>query len=509
MKSSTRNIIVVAVVAVVLGGAVFALNKAGGAGGGSSGSSSADTSSAAIKLISKSGSEVASMKVTNKKGSYTLVPLPTGTLGASSSGSSAVSSGSSSSSSPTVSYTVQELGGCPVDTGETNSVVQDGFSLSATKNIGKADNLAEYGLQNPQATIEVTFRDGSNFGYKIGSATATDSSAYYMCGLESNNVYVVNVDAGILEDANYFVTKDMLSISAGSDTSGTSGNSSSNNDFSAISLSGKNFPKGATLQKNSDGQLAIVSPAAFDVDTNSLSSIESALSSLSADSVAAVHPDAAALKKYGFDAPTVAVDFTANKKPYKLVIGAQNSKGYYAMVNDVNVVYHVTADSVNGLVTQNLFSLRSKLIFLPNIATIKRITVASGGKTDEINVSRTENPASSTKDKKAYNYKVAGNAGKALNYDTDYRNAYQTLIGLTVYAAAETDAAPSGTPDISIQYDYFDKADVVTLDLYKLDSRRYTAVLNGKVYGLCDRNDVDPVLQTVSNFEAGKAIATP
>jgi hypothetical protein len=259
MKSSTRNIIVVGVVAVVLGGTVFALNKTGGGKGGSS--SSAASSEAAIQLISKSSNNVASMKVTNKKGSYTLVPLPSGSLGS----SSAASSGTSSSS---VSYTVQELSGCPVNTGETGSVVQNGFSLSATKNLGKTDSLAQYGLQNPQATVEVTFKDGSTYGYKIGNATATDSSAYYMCGMDSNNVYVVNIDEGLLEDANYFVTKDIFTISSGTDSSSANGSSAA--DFSIIALSGKNFPQSVSLQKNSSGQLAISAPTACDIDSNSL-----------------------------------------------------------------------------------------------------------------------------------------------------------------------------------------------------------------------------------------------
>lgn len=498
MKSSTRNIIVVGAVAVVLGGTVFALTKVGGTGGGtSSGSSSTGASSAAIQLISKTSSDVASMKVTNKKGSYTLVPLPSGGLGSSS------SSGTASSAN----YTVQELGGCPVDTGMTGSVVQSGFNLTATKNLGKVSSLSTYGLDSPQATVQVTFKDGSTYGYKIGSTTATDSSAYYMCSLESSDVYVVNVDTGLFEDAKYFVTKSMLSLSASAGGSASTDNSSSQTDFSLIALSGKNFPQTTSLQKNSSGQLAISSPLTCDVDSNNLTALENALSSLSADSIAALRPDAAALKQYGLDHPTVSVTFTANKKPYKLVIGARNGKDYYAMIGGVNVVYNVTSDSINGILSQNLFSLRSKLIYLPNIVTVKQITVTANGKTDEMNVTRTENPASSTQDKKAYNYKVTGNGGKSLNYDTDYRNTYQTLIGLTVYADANQ--IPSGSPAITVKYSYFDKAGSDTLALYQMDGRRYTAVFNGKVYGLCDKNDVAPILQTIANFEAGKSVPSP
>lgn len=495
MKSGTRNIIIVGAVAVVLGGAVFALTKTGG---GSSSSSSAASSSAEIQLISKSSDNVASMKVTNKKGSYTLVPLPSGSIGAS------ASSASSSDSSSSTTYTVKELAGCPVNTGETGSVVQNGFSLTATKNLGKVSSLSDYGLTSPQATVSVTFKDGSTYGYKIGNATATDSSAYYMCGLESDNVYVVSVDDGLLEDATYFVTKDMLSISA--DSSSTSTNGSSSVDFTKIALSGKNFPQAMALAKNTSGLLAITAPRAFDVDTNNLSSLETVLTSLSADSVAAIHPDAAALKKYGLDSPTVKVSFTAEKKSYVLTVGAKNGKDYYAMVGGVDVVYNVSGDSIANLVSQNLYTLRSKMIYLPNITTVKQIEISASGKTDVMNVTRTENAASSTAKEKAYDYKITGNGGKSLDYDTNYRNVYQTIIGLQVFA--DTNQVPSGTPAVTVKYTYFDKKNQDTLALYKVDERRYAAVFNGTVYGLCTESDVQNVLQTVANFEAGKSIAS-
>ena len=503
MKSGTRNIIVVGAVAVVLGGAVFALNKTGG---GSSGSSSAASSSPEIQLLSKSSGDVASMKVTNAKGSYTLVPLPAGSVGSSSEApSSAVlgaSSSAASSAPETVSFTVKELAGCPVNTGETGSAVQSGFSLSATKNIGKTDNLSQYGLSSPQATVEVTFKDGTTYGYKIGNATATDSSAYYMCGLESDSVYVVNIDPSLLEDANYFVTKDMLTIS--SDSSGTT-SSSSSADFTEIALSGKNFPAGAALAKNASGQLAITAPHAFDVDSNSLSSMESVLTSLSADSVAALHPDAAALKKYGLDTPTVRAEFTANKKAYVLTVGAQNGKDYYAMIDGVDVVYNVSSESLANLVSQSLYTLRSKMIYLPNITTVKQIEISSLGRTDVMNVTRTESAASSTDKEKAYDYKITGNGGKQLDYDKNYRNTYQTIIALEVFADANQ--LPSGAPAVTVKYTYFDKKDQDMVAFYKVDDRRYAAVFNGTVYGLCTKSDVENVLQTVSDFEAGKTIA--
>ena len=488
MKSSTRNLIVAGTAAVVLGGAVFALNRFGGAPS----SSSAASSTPQIQLISKSSNDVTSMKVTNKKGSYTLVPMPSGTIGASSSASSGAASSTSA-----VQFTVQELGGCPINTSTTGNVVQDGFSLAATKNIGTVSSLSNYGLADPQATVEVTFKDGSTYGYKIGNATASNTGAYYMCGQKSNNVYVVTVDPGLLDNANYFVTKEMLAI-------GTSGQQ---NTFSKITLTGKNFPQATVVEMNSTGNPVITAPSSLVIDATKISALEQALGTMTAQSAVEVNPSADTLKKYGFDSPTVKAAFTVNKQNHTVTVGNKSSDGYYAMVDNVSVIYDVSADGISALAEQTLFNLRSKLIFLPDIAAVKQIEITNNGKTDTLNVTRTDNPASSTQDKKAYKYKVTGTSGAQLNYDTNYKNAYQTLLGLTVYD--QSDSVPSGTPAITVKYSYFDKTSTDTLALYPVDSRHVAAVLNGTPYGLCTKSDVDSVISVLSNLEAGKAIAAP
>lgn len=489
MKRATRNLIAVAVCAVVLGGAAAALSIFGGTENGAS--SSPSSTDASLKLVSKKSEDVVSMKVTNSSGSYTLVPAP-----------STSSSAASSSPYSETDYSVEELAGCPVDMEEIRSVVENGFSLVATKNLGTVSSLSDYGLDDPQAEVSVKFKDGTAFNYKIGKATATDSSAYYVCGQNSKKVYVASIDAGLLKDKTYFVDKEMLNIQ----NTSSSSSSQSSSDFTKIVLSGSVYPKGVTIEKTSS-DMDITSPGHYGTDSNKISSLEQALSSLTADSVEAVNPNADALKKYGFDSPTAAVEFTANKKNYKLTIGKQTGSSYYAMLGGVNVVYKVTADSVSAIIKESLFSLRSKLIFLPYIETVKSVQLTSGNVTSEINVTRKENTASSTEGKKSYTYQVTGNNGKSLDYEKNYKHFYQTMIGIELLA--DSDQVPSGSPSYTIQYRYFDKSGTDTLAFYPADSRRMLAVLNGNVYGTVVSDDVEKVFSVLNQFESGKTIADP
>ena len=494
MKSGTRNLIAVAVGVVVLGGLVAVLQLTGK---GEESSSSAETSSS-IQLVSKKSEDVASMKVTNSKGGYTLVPEKKPAA------SSSVSSGSASSAiaDDEVGYTVQGLEGLPVNTSETSSVIQNGFSLVASKDLGTVSDLGDYGLASPQATVDISFKDGSSYHYKIGKVSATDQSSYYMCGADSSNVYIVSVDSGLLENANYFIDKDLTAIG----TTDENGNSTAPTLFTKIELSGKNYPQNVVLSKQGD-DMKITAPEQYDTDSNKLSAVETALSSLSADTVEAVKPDAAALKQYGLDQPAAVVEFTADKKTYKLTAGAKKDGNYYVMFNDVAVVYGISSSKIGAWVEANLFAFRNRLIYLPNIETVKSFTVKVGDTENELNVARTKDESKSTEDKPAYTYKLTGNGGKTLDYEENYKNFYQTAIGVQLLEPA--DKIPEGKPDLTFEYRYFDKRTVDTIQFIKSADRRYTVVFNGKAFGVVTQDDIDAVKNSISLLESGKSVPEP
>lgn len=504
MKRSTRNVVIVAACAVALGTALVVLQHTGG----ENASSSSVSSSAEIQLISKQSSDVVSMKVTNQKGSYTIVPVTTRNLASAASGSVSSAAPSSSASTATTTYTVEELGGYPVDTSAATSVMQNGFSLSATKSIGTVSDLSTFGLGNPQATVEVKFKDGSTFGYKIGNATATNESAYYMCGDKTDSVYIVNVDAGLLEPVTYFLDKEMISVKTAASASSSDSASSGDYSFTRIALSGTAYPGGVVMEMK-DGALAIVSPDEYEVDSDSLQTLETPLTSLTADGAVAYGPDAAALKKYGLDKPTAVAEYSVNKENHKLVVGAKNGSQYYVMADDKNVVYSVASDSISGLATQSPYALRSKLVFLPNIKTVKTMTVTNGSKTTRMDITRKEkasssSAASSSGSEKDYDYAVTV-GGKKLDYE-NFRGMYENVISIALYD--DKTVKPSGKPAASLEYGYFDKSGGDVIQFYDAGDRRYTIVKNGKIFGTCTQTVLQSALQKVDDFAAGKKVDT-
>ncbi len=483
MRSNIRNLTIVGVCVVVLGGTLAALNLTGNG----TGSASSSSSEASIQLVSKKSEDVVSMKVTNQKGTYTLLPMKAA--------SANLKNASSASSDATVNYTVEELGGCPVDTTATSTVVQDGFSLTATKNLGTASDLDQYGLKNPQASVTVSFKDGSTFSYKIGKASATDSGSYYMCGSNSDTVYLVTADSGLFEDARSFASKTITSIQAPS---------GQQNDFTKLTFSGAAYPQTVTIEDVNKVML-ITAPEHYETDYSGLTAIQGQLTSLSATSVEAVSPDAAALKKYGFDKPTASVEFTVNKGTYKLTLGAKSADGgYYAMLGGVNVVYDVAADSVSGWVSAGLFGLRTKNVIQPEIDQVSGMTLTSGSDVCKIDVARTKDTAKSTQDKTYYDYKVTQTNGKPVDYNKAYINFFENVAGISILE--ETKTVPSGSPALTIEYRYFDKSDKDVIQYIQSGDRRYTAVVNGKPFGIVTQDDLDTINSNLKQLEAGGAV---
>ena len=478
MKKTTRNLIIVAVCVAALGGTAAALSFSNG---GSSSSSSSSSSN--IELVSKKSQDIASMQVENKKGSYTLVPV-SNKLSASSSGSS--------SGTADVTYTVKELSGVPVNTSETGSVIKNGFSLAATRNLGTVSSLGDYGLDDPQATVKVTFKDGSTFNYKIGSTTATDTSAYYMCGLDSNAVYIVSIDSGLLEDAKYFVNKEILSISS----------SEGNNDFTSIKLSGTNYPQAVQIAKKGN-YLRITAPQAYEMDYSNSSSLESQLAGLTASSVEAVNPDAKTLASYGLDKPCAVCEFTVNKGSYKISAGKKDGS-YYVMLDGSNVVYGVSQDSVSAWADSGLFGLREKIILTELTSDVKSVTVTSGSTVDVLNITRkekTSSKSSSSGSTPEYTYTVTGNNGKKLNYDSGFTSFYNKVSATEILEDASE--KPSGSPALTLEYTYFDSSNKDKVEFYDTGDRRYTVVLNGNVFGKVTVDDINTIKSETSSVEGG------
>lgn len=497
MKSGTRNLVIVAAAIVVLGGAAAALTLTGGGKGGASSSASSS-----INLIEKKSEDVVSMSVKNKKGSYQITAqvVPANSAAANFTASGSVSSEASASSGSTeTTYAVEGLESAEVDSSLVQQVFQNGYSLVGSQDLGETNKLEEFGLKDPQATVEVAYKDGSTLTYQLGNVSAADSTSYYMCKQGSSRVYVVSVDAGLFEGKNYFVKKAVLAVGS----AGSGSTDGSTNDFTAITLTGKNYPKPIVLSKENNA-LVMTSPYKASLDSANLSALENALTTVTAASVEAVNPDAAALKKYGLDNPAAAVSFLVNKGAYKLLAGNKTGGNYYVMLDKGKVVYQVEASGVEAWVNATAFALRTKSLVVPAISTVKAVTFAKGGASSGVTVARAKDDKQSTEDNTVYTYTVTAGGAK-LDYEKVYQPVYLKLISPEILE--ESTAKPADAPVYTLEYQYFDKSGKDTVQFYAAGDRRYLAVVNGETAGLVTSAEIDSLYADWQQALSGKTVS--
>ena len=483
MKHAAKNLLVVGAGVVVLGGVLAALLLTGSGDGEETSSAAESSSSSSISLVSREEEDITSMEVTNQYGTYTIVPYEH----VSEVEVSDESGGTTTETTTNTLYRIAEYGdSAPLNTYTTERVLECGFSLNATRNIGEVADLSEYGLTDPQATVKVNFNDGTDFEYLLGNENAGDGSGYYMCVSGSNNVYIVSVDDEIFEDKTTFINKTLLSLSYGADEIGTV--------VDGLTLSGTQYPDPIEITFNEeDSTYTMMAGHEMELDTDEYSTILATLTSLSADDVAYVCPTAEDLAAAGLDNPSAVVEFSIiDGDTYRLSAGRSENGMTHVMVNGKDAVYLVEDSKVSTWTQNSAYNMRSKFVKLPMITEVQSMTVTINGEVTEFVLSRTKDEEKSTEDSTVYNYEVTGN-GKKLTYDDYFQKYYQSIIGIQLLE--ETDEEPTGEPVVTLTYHYYDEFnrpdDVISF--YEAGTRRYLAQTNGGTDGLVSSTYIDRI----------------
>ncbi len=469
MKSITRNLILVAAGVVVLGGAAAALLLTSPAEEEETSSSS---STQTIALISKQEADLASVTVENEYGTFMVEPHTEEV-------ESTVTADDGSTETTTTTkttYVIEELGDLPFSNYSTEDVFECGFTLNASKDVGEVENLADYGLAEPLATITAEYVDGTSMAYCIGNESAGSNTGRYMCEKDSKHVYVVSIDDDIFNSVADFVDKTLVSV--------TSSDGTSSPIFTEVKLSGTNFPDPITLSGGETG-LVKVSYGEIDTDLDSteVSNMTAALASISASEAAYLYPTEEQLAECGFEEPRVIAEFTVQGESYKVIVGGDaGDKQSYIMLDGIDVIYKIENSSISVWADTTGYDLRTKFILLPMITDVDRMTVTMDGQEHVFVLSREINEEKSTEDNVVYDYTVTGD-GNAITYE-NFQTYYQSVI--MVQLMEETSEEPQGTPEVKVTYEYYEdtgkSADVI--EFYAQSDRRYLVTLNGVVHGI-------------------------
>lgn len=431
---------------------------------------------------------------------------------------------------------VQAYADLPINTDQVNTLTSALASISANRKLDNPQAPAAYGFDKPQATVTVTYADKSTYAFELGDMSGVSDEAYFR---ESggSDVYLVNQTFAetVLQKSTAYIGVSLITAPEVKDD-----DENGEPVMRDVELSGsvRGNEKLVVRQTNSDDS-DTVSLYTYLVekpyyrganDENARAAFDNAYS-LTADEAYAAYPTDKQKSDCGFDKPysvakmNLAVKTTEQKETtgttapgttttdtseenaqtkyynveaHTVTVGKKADDGrYYVMVDDLNVIYLVSAGSIPWVdVTYN--SVASTMLFLEDITGIQSIAVTE--KSNTTTFSLTHDPEAENSDD-MLTVTVGGKQTDTANF----RQFYQVLMG--VKRIADADKQPSGTPDMVIRILPLDSRDkTVEAKLYKTSGSRYTCVMqDGDTYAV-EAGSVETVSKQMANYLNGKEV---
>jgi hypothetical protein len=367
-------------------------------------------------------------------------------------------------------------GAFPLDLNKVETMLSAIQEIKASRSIEQIDSLSEYGLEEPGCKITVGTLEGSKFTYHVGDKNEVTGEYYLLTG-QSEKVYMV--DSG-LHNAFSKTLMDMVQRQEIPDLSSAKEIMIETPD-SLKKIVYKDTHKGITYTNaykwfyefDVEGNI-VYSP----LGSNKVRRLQSSVSDITWKGCVDYDATNDELANYGLDRPRVVVNVKYSNGDFNLMFGDQVDDNCYAKTGDTGIVYLVSTDVVEELISVDFESLRPDDVCLMEWNTVDSIEIEVDGKALTIYFDRSNEGAVS--------YIVNGYQGDAEAVE----NLLDSITGMT--SVEQTDkASPFKEPEVRIVFhrntEFFH---TMTLSLFKFNSQSYLVEFDGQSRLLVGNDDV-------------------
>lgn len=424
-----------------------------------------DKNSAPVNQVTivKGGVEnVSSLTVTNQKGSYTIRKTQNGD------------------------YEVEGLEGFTVNSNVVHYVLSSGAEPQQEEALGEMENLADFGLEPPVASIEVHFADGTEAVYHLGDQVPGRTESRYMRVKDSKEISIVHSDERLLESSATFVQPVIVDEGEAQVTEFT--------------LSGSSFPQSITVRVGEDGAYRMVSPVETAASQAQAEYCVVALGTLSGFGVEALHPSQEQLEQLGLTKPAAVIQYVIGGKRITLSAAPKNDSVTYVMREGIDAVFEVDSQSVQMWTQTSRYLLQEKQVFQQDSSTIERLSIQAGDSALRLTITREKDEYRSTENTTYYTYTPTRDGAPVS------AAAYQGLVA-QLSALSLTDAQPGqvqGEAVIDVSYQCFDGGQG-SLQLYRRADDGLDVVVNGVVVGQVKASEAEKITAAMELLNAQKA----
>lgn len=473
MNKKVKGLIAGTVAVVVLVAALVILMLMPGT---EDGASSSDVSSSSdIVLNSKAVSDISSITVQNSLGEYTVTPGENGEY--------------------SVTGLTEDI---PLNQSGYDNITSDASEIVAKRLVEEnTENLAQYGLEEPQAQVSIAYADGSELSMAVGEDAPLEAGTYV---LQDGKVYLFNshkVDTFLLSNLA-FVDKNLTSPAGEGDDAPV---------LVKMTLSGTARPQTVVMEDSGNdvssmSNYNITAPKYHVGDQTKTQELADSIYGISTQEVVAVNPTDEQLEEYGLKEPYSVVEAVFEKETITLKASEPKDGYSYVMNGARNIIYKLSAEGYPWI-DATYESLASVMVITPLITTVSELVITTPEQEYTFELTSVEDADNSAMVLQQVTYE-----GKELDLD-NFKNFYQNVISARNRTYTTQQPEEGAEPLLTFRYRYTDTSredDVV--EFYKAENTRVFVSLNGDCESMEYQSYVDRILADIEMVINGETVNT-
>lgn len=388
----------------------------------------------------------------------------------------------------------------PLEESNITSLLSSACSLTAVRHLEDTlDNIGEYGLDNPQYTLELSGDNGINYKLYVGNSNSTGNYYAYLDG--SSTVYMIDstIPDTLGKSLNDMVKLEKLPTISTTDVYGLEFNGNTYEYFEGGNQQYDYTTSNNWFKKMDDGTYKAM-------DTEQINNIITSLTGIAYTGCADYNVTEEELAQYGLDGNAKKIvekyyvtqadtsegesessteeetEDSTVKEPHEITfyVGSKDAAGnYYVKTSEGTAVNIVSAETIDSILGVEDASLISKNVLSINSDKIKSMTVVANGKTYNM----VENGEVTDKDK--------------------YDSVYQDIISITAESTiTDKSLVKEVQPELTVTYnidsEYFD---TITMEYTVYNGSFYQVTINGNTELLVVKSAVDDIIGKLSTID--------
>ncbi len=408
-------------------------------------------------------------------------------------------------------YTLDGYEDIPLNTAVVGTLANNAGNMITGAIVDEnCDNLAKFGLDTPQAEVEVKFQTGTVKKFMVGDEAPANSETYVMLDGE-NTVYTVATSyvANYIKKLDEFI--ELTILAEPPEDSYPKINSlkieREDIDYDILLEYDKNVDDGK-YSGGTSATLVMVEPTDAYLTVERSEDITNGMFGLQADGIYSVHCKESDIAEAGLKEPFCRVTMDCDDgNNYVLLLSEpftdeNNKKCCYAMFENGSIIYIVDTENAKWCTVMPI-DITSRIMIGSYVWSVTDLSIKTADTVEEFVIEPKDKNAENSK---ATDFNVTRNGEP---FDSErYRQFYSFLIDASAEEFALDAEIPNTAPAVSVEYTDSYLKKTTKIEFYDNTAMTMLIAVDGKSKYICSKSYVDTLIENIKRIGTGEDYIT-